>query len=179
MIRYVRALRSYGLAFLGFGVPMGLIGGLCAGFWLGSATAGLLFGLVGCGIMGGLFAAVIGTLDLVAGRGEQHGGPSGPRQDATVSVGAEAELPDRIEAALRQLNAEIRDKDVAGGRYTARTRWSWRSFGEDVTVTLTGDPTAPVAHITSRPVVRTTLIDYGKGQRNVQQVAAALRQASG
>jgi hypothetical protein len=73
------------------------------------------------------------------------------------------------------LNAEIRESDAAAGRYTARTRLSWRSFGENVTVELNGDATAPVAHISSRPVIRTTLIDYGKGRRNVQQVAAALR----
>jgi hypothetical protein len=175
MIQFMRAVRSYGLAFLGFGIPMGFIAGLGTGLWLGSATAGLLAGLAGCGIMGGAFALVIGTLDLVADRDGRHGGPAGPRQEASVPVPAGSDLPDRIESALRQLNGEIRQKDVAAGRYLARTRWSWRSFGENVAVELTGDPAAPVAHITSHPVVRTTLIDYGKGRRNVQQVAAALR----
>jgi hypothetical protein len=73
------------------------------------------------------------------------------------------------------LKAEIREADPSTGRYTARTRRSWRSWGEDVTVELTGAQTAPVARITSRPVIRTTLIDYGKGRRNVKQVAAALQ----
>jgi hypothetical protein len=76
MIPSVRAVRSYGLAFLGFGIPTGLIAGLGAGFWLGSATAGLLVGLVGCGVMGGAFAMVIGTLDVVADRDGRHGGPA-------------------------------------------------------------------------------------------------------
>jgi hypothetical protein len=178
MIPSVRAVRSYGLAFLGFGIPTGLIAGLGAGFWLGSATAGLLVGLVGCGVMGGAFAMVIGTLDVVADRDGRHGGPAGPRQEASVSVPAGNDLPDRIQSALLELNAEIRNKDVAAGRYVVRTRWSWRSFGEDVAVELTGDPTAPVAHITSHPVVRTTLLDYGKGRSNVQRVAAALRRQS-
>jgi hypothetical protein len=171
----VRALRSYGLTFLGFGVPMGFIFGLVVGIWLGSASAGLLAGLAGCGIMGGVFALVIGTLDVAVDRDADPRGPHGPRQEATVSLRPGADLPDRIQAALRELNAEVREKDTAAGLYSARTRWSWRSFGEDVTVQVTGAPHAPVAHITSRPVIRTTLVDYGKGRRNVQQVAAALQ----
>ena len=170
----MRALRSYGLAFLGFGIPMGLLVGLTTGIWLGSLSAGLLAGLAGGAIMGGAFALVIGTLDVVANRGGSRRGPFGPRQEATVTIRPEIDLPDRIQAALRQLNAEIGETDVAAGLYKARTRWTWRSFGEDVTVHVTGDPNAPVAHITSRPVVRTTLIDYGKGRRNVEQLAAAL-----
>lgn len=128
--------------------------------------------------MGGVCVLVIGTLDVVADRDGRHGGPAGPRQEARVSVAAGDDLPGRIQSALRELNAEIRDEDVAAGRYNARTRRSWRSFGEDVAVELTGDATAPVAHITSRPVVRTTLLDYGRGRSNVQQVAAALRRPS-
>jgi hypothetical protein len=170
----VRALRSYGLAFLGFGIPMGLIVGLTTGIWLGSLSAGLLAGLAGVAIMGGAFALVIGTLDVVANRDASSRGPFGPRQEATVTMRPEADLPDRIQAALRQLNAEIRETDVAAGLFKARTRWTWRSFGEDVIVQITGDPDAPVAHITSRPVVRTTLVDYGKGRRNVEHLAAAL-----
>lgn len=172
----MRAARSYGLPFAGFGIPTGFLAGLAAGVWAGSVTTGLLVGLAGCALMGGFFALFIGTIDLVADRGS---GPAGPRQDISVAVAAGRDLPDRIRSSLRQLDAEIRDEDIAGGHYVARTRWSWRSFGEDVAVTVTGDPSAPVARITSRPVVRTTLIDYGKGRGNVQRVADALRRQGG
>jgi len=42
-------------------------------------------------------------------------------------------------------------------------------------VQLGGDPAAPAAVVSSRPVVATTLVDYGKGRSNVAAVAEALR----
>ncbi len=42
---------------------------------------------------------------------------------------------------------------------------------------LTGDPAGPLAQVSSEPVVSTTLIDYGKGRRNVHRVVAALTEA--
>jgi hypothetical protein len=73
------------------------------------------------------------------------------------------------------LPAEIRAVNVAAGHYTARTTWTWRSFGEHVTTELTGDPGSPVAHVSSRPVIPTTVLDYGKGHLNVRRVVAALQ----
>jgi hypothetical protein len=174
----VRAARAYLLIFVLFAIPMVVIIGVTIGVVRASATDGVVSGLVGGGICGALVALSLGALDLIGDRGRRRGEAYGPRQGATVSVPAGDDVPYRIQAALRELSAEIRDADVTAGRYTARTRPSWRSFGEDVTVHLTGDSTAPVAHIISRPVIRTTLIDYGKGRRNVQQVAARLQSPS-
>jgi hypothetical protein len=63
----------------------------------------------------------------------------------------------------------------ASGRYEATTRVSWKTWGERVTVQLSGDPVAPEACVTSRPRISTTLIDYGKGRSNVETVVRALR----
>jgi hypothetical protein len=171
----VRALRSYGLVLLVFGIPFGLLTGLCTGWWLDSASAGAVAGLGAGGVVGGLCALVLGTLDLVGDREARPGERHGPRQSATVAVRPGPDLPHRIRVALLDLPAEIRGADDAAGRYTARARWSWRSFGEDVTIQLIGDPAAPVAEVSSTPVVRTTLIDYGRGHRNGHRVAEALR----
>ena len=171
----MRALRTYSLLFLVFGVPFGLVTGLCTGWWLDSAAVGLYAGLAGGGISGGLSTLALVIMDQVGDREARPGEPHGPRQAATIPVRAGLDLPDRIKVALLSLPSEIRHVDVAAGRYTARTKWSWRSFGEEVTVQLTGEPGAPIAQVSSRPIVRTTLIDYGKGRRNVHRVVAALQ----
>jgi hypothetical protein len=73
------------------------------------------------------------------------------------------------------LPAEIREADVAAGRYAADTGWSWSSSGEHVTVELTGDPASPQARVSSRPRSRVQLLDYGRGRRNVNRVIDALQ----
>ena len=172
----MRALRPYVLLLLTFAIPGGLLIGLCVGWALDSASDGLYAGLAGGGIVGGLSTLALIILDQVGDREARSGEPHGPRQTATVPVRSGPDLHDRITLALLALPAEIRDVDVAAGRYTARTKWTWRSFGEEVTVQLTGDSDTSVAHVCSWLIVPTTLIDYGKGRRNVHRVVAALEQ---
>lgn len=154
-------LRSLGLPLLVL-VPLGALLGLAVGW----SSRGLVIGAV--------IALVLGTLDLVGFRGAGAGALV-PRQAVDVPVRGGGDLPYRIQAALGTLPAEVRSADVPAGRYAARTRMSWRSWGEEVTVQLAGDPSAPTARIASRPVIRMTLLDYGRGRSNVARVAAALR----
>ncbi|MGY2127518.1 hypothetical protein [Blastococcus sp. SYSU DS0617] len=102
------------------------------------------------------------SVDAVSDRAPQ-GARRGPRQDTTVSVRAGADLHERIVAALHGLPADVHEADDAAGRYRARTRWSWKSWGEEVSVQLFGDGAALEAVVSSRPVVGTTVVDYGKG----------------
>lgn len=51
--------------------------------------------------------------------------------------------------------------------------WSW---GETVTVECRFlDPNRTLIHISSVPALATTLIDWGKGQKNIDRVLEALR----
>ena len=170
----VRSLRTFAVIAAALGLPFGLAAGLAVGLFERSAGAGLLVGLVAGICSGAILALVVGGADALSDRAPQGARP-GPRQDMTVPVRAGADLADRIVSALRSLPADIHEADVAAGRYRARTRWSWKSFGEEVSVQLSGDPSAPLAVISSRPVVPTTVVDYGKGRSNVAAVADALR----
>jgi hypothetical protein len=165
-------VRTFLLIFLATGVPFGLIAGLAAGAFLGMEAGLLTAGAAGL-FFGGVMAVVLTSVDAVSDRAPQSA-RRGPKQDVTVPVRPGADLADRIVGVLRSLPAEIQDVDVPAGRYRARTRVTWKSFGEVVTVQLTGDPSAPHAVISSRPVVPTTLVDYGKGRSNVATVADAL-----
>ena len=170
----MRSLRTLAVIFTAMGLPFGLLTGLAVGLFERSAGAGVAVG-VGAGIcFGGIVALAVGGIDALADRAPP-GTRRGPRQDVTVPVSAGTNLAGRIVSALQSLPAEIHEADVIAGRYRARTRWSWKSFGEEVSVQLTGDPSAPQAFVSSRPVVPTTLVDYGKGRSNVATVAAALR----
>lgn len=174
----MRALRVYGTLFLVTGVPFGVIMGLSLaavyGLFLGDAGGGFVSGLALGALFGALMSAILGTAQLLGTRGTPPGESLRPRQERQVPVAAGPELGDRVVAALRALPAELTAVDVPAGRYSARTSWSWKSFGEDVVVQLSGDPAAPVALVSSVPVVRTTLVDYGKGRRNVEHVVRAL-----
>ena len=170
----VRSLRTFAVIFAGTGLPFGLLTGVAVGLVAGSAAVGVAVGL-GAGVFfGGVMALVLGSVDAISDRAPQDARP-GPRQDLTVPLPAGVGPSDRIVAALRGLPAEIHEADATAGRYRARTRWSWKSFGEEVSVQLSGDPSAPLAVISSRPVVPTTVVDYGKGRSNVAAVADALR----
>ena len=170
----VRSLRTFAVIFACTGLPSGLLTGVAVGLVATSAAVGVAVGL-GAGVFfGGIMALVLGSVDAVSDRAPQNARP-GPRQDMTVPLPAGADPSDRIVAALRSLPAEIHEADVTAGRYRARTRWSWKSFGEEVSVQLTGDASAPQAVVSSRPVVPTTVVDYGKGRTNVAMVADALR----
>jgi hypothetical protein len=170
----VRWLRTYALIFVATGVPFGLIVGLASVVFVGSQAVLWPAIVAGAGF-GGVMAGVLGSLDALSYRGAPPGAPRGPRQSATVLVRPGSDLSERVRAALASLPAAVTVADDASGRYEATTRVSWKTWGERVTVQLSGDPAAPEACVTSRPRISTTLIDYGKGRSNVETVVRALR----
>ena len=171
----MRVIKTYGLVFLGTGVPFGVLMGLFFSVLFDlSSTEGLFAGLAMGVVFGAAMALVLGTTQLVGNRGAPRGASLSPRQTREVPVADGPDLADRIVAALRSLPAEVTAVDVPAGRYVARRGVSWKSWGEDVVVQLSGDPAHPLATVSSRPRLATTLIDYGRGRRNVEHVVAAL-----
>ena len=169
------ALRTYLRIFLVTGGAFGLLVGLLVLVVTRQpAPAAAVAGGAGL-VFGGVMALVLGTVDAVSDRGRGRGDAVGPRQEATVPVTPGPDLPDRVVTTLTSLPASLTERDDAAGRFTARTRMTWKSFGEVVTVQLADDSGRTNARITSRPVVRPTIVDYGKGRSNVRAVADALR----
>ena len=176
----MRLIKTYGAVLVGTGVPFGvLMGGLFLLLFDLSPVEGLLTGLAMGLVFGAVMAAVLGTAQLAGNRGAPRGASLSPRQSREVPVVNGPDLADRIVAALRSLPAEVTAVDVPAGRYVARRGVSWKSWGEDVVVQLSGDPAHPVATVSSRPRLGTTLIDYGRGRRNVEHVVGALPSAQG
>jgi hypothetical protein len=176
----MRALKLYGTIFVAMAVPFGVLTGLVfvglfaaldvgvgavTGF-VGGLGSGLFFGLV--------MALVLGTAQLIAVRGVPRDRSLSPRQEERVTVAGGPDLADRVVSALGSLPAEVTAADVSAGRFVARRRANWKSWGEEVVVQLSGDPARPTATVSSRPRVRTTLVDHGRGHRNVEHVLRAL-----
>ena len=180
----MRALKVYGSVFLASALPVAVLlglglGGLFEGFAIGGGFGEALgTGAVGGLVFGILMSAVLGTMQLLGSRGTPRGGSLSPRQERSVPVRGGPDLPDRIVGALRSLPAEVTGADPRSGRFTARRGTSWKSWGEDVVVQLSGDPDRPSATVSSRPRVPTTLIDYGRGRRNVEHVVGRLTSQS-
>jgi hypothetical protein len=163
----VRALRVYALLFVVFAVPFGVAMSLASG----DVPEGLLSAALG----GVLFAGLLGTIDLASRRGLPPGRSNSPRQDVTVAVRPGGDLAHRIQHALATLPAQLLVVDVPAGHYEARTKAGLSSWGSDITVQLVGPPQAPGAHITTRPVLRTVLMDMGNTRKKVDQIITALQ----
>jgi hypothetical protein len=175
----MRAIKFYGQVLLVTAASTGLLLGVLLGalfrvFDIGSYGEGFAGGVI-VGVVGGAaFSLVLGTMQLFGFRGAPRGLSLSPEQTREIPVANSPDLSDRIETVLRSLPAEITAVDVPAGRYAARRGVSWKSWGEDVVVQLSGDPAHPVATVSSRPRLSTTLIDYGRGRRNVEHVVSAL-----
>jgi hypothetical protein len=175
----MRGIKVYGQLFLVIGVAGGLLAGALLGAWfdlvdVGSYGEGFTIGLVGGLVSGVLISATLGTLQVLGFRDAPKGMSHSPRQSREVPVANGPDLADRIVTALRSLPAEVTAVDVPAGRYVARRRANWKSWGEDVVVRLSGDPANPMATVSSRPRVSITLMDYGRGLGNVEHVVGAL-----
>lgn len=97
---------------------------------------------------------------------------------ATVQVAADRQTAFAAtrEALTETLRLVRLDADEDTGVLTAAVKASIASFGEWVTATLTPSDSAVTVELASRPRIPTTLIDYGKNRRNVERVAARLRE---
>lgn len=173
----MRVAGRYFAVFLGATVPFGGVMGVpLAGFagWTGVAV-GLLLGAA----FGVLMTVVLGGLDVVGQRrvGDGASRSGSPRQRLVLlSQASPAALASRLREAVFTLHAQVESDALPHGPLRARTGTSWASWGETVTVELHPAPDGRTTEVVlqSRPVMRATLVDYGKGRSNVNHLARAL-----
>lgn len=159
-----RAVLLYLTVLVAAGVPFGLVAGLLFG-WLRGLIEGLVFGL--------LFSAGIGTMALHAQRSSNR--RQAPRQSGRLHLlGTVDELRGHALEVLRALPARKVHVDEPN-RVTGRTGTTWRSWGELLSIELEPAAAGTSVVVRSRPRVRTTLVDYGKGRRNVEALTTHLQ----
>jgi hypothetical protein len=73
------------------------------------------------------------------------------------------------------LSGRIKTADRSNGKIEATTGWTWRSFGCVVSYEIKsiGERLTEI-EVTSRPQIRTTLVDYGENLENVERVCKFL-----
>lgn len=68
------------------------------------------------------------------------------------------------------LNGKIRTQDRATGLIEARTGMTWKSFGEDILITLREiSENQTQVRVASRPTLLITWVDYGKNAENIER----------
>jgi len=143
-----------------------------AGVQLG-IIAGLIFGL----LMTAGFAVAERLLSL-----DRKDGASQERVNHCASVELECSREAAYQACLASLQAigrryTIKLDDATGGILRVRTSMSWKSVGEVVVLYLKPSASKGIqVQICSRPVLPTTMFDYGINAENVEKIRTALAQ---
>lgn len=158
---------------------MGAKFGCFIGVFYGLRSGSLAVGVVSAVSVGVPFGVVMGAFVCLADRLTlKKGSPSSAiavEQSRSVCVAADpALLEARLEQVLQSLKARRR-APASSGVIEADVPWSWKSFGERLTVSMTPTNDGLVnIDVTSRPRLRTTTVDYGKNFDNVQRVCEGL-----
>jgi hypothetical protein len=101
--------------------------------------------------------------------------PVAVHQTLIVDAPREVAFSRAVDAIRRIPRAAVKHSDGAAGVIEGRVRMGWRSWGERLTVRvqehLNGQSEIEVV---SEPVLKTTFIDYGKNQRNVDEFLAGM-----
>ena len=73
--------------------------------------------------------------------------------------------------SLRTLpKATIQTSDIITGTVTARTSITWKSWGEIIAFAISESGGSCKIELTSRPRLKTTLVDYGKNLQNIDTI---------
>lgn len=77
--------------------------------------------------------------------------------------------------SVAAVRGRIKTANSSDGKIEARTGWTWKTFGCVITYVIkpAGERLTEV-QVSSRPQVRTTLIDYGENLDNVERICAFL-----
>ncbi|HEU4883136.1 MAG TPA: DUF1499 domain-containing protein [Longimicrobium sp.] len=161
-----------GLAFGLFQVVMGLLRGYTPGL-------AIISGVVS-GVFFGLGMAVVLNESHRWGTKRRGFDPDDPdfSVDARKGVALPISPDEALERCRTVLEADMRFSkvrtDPAEWTVQARARWSWSSLGEKIECRVYSRDDGSQVEIRSRPVVPSTIADYGKNRENVERIRALL-----
>ncbi len=165
--------------FLAFGISVGILVGVLNSFLIGSPM-GLIAGLIVALFAGGVSSIVVGYLHNRSVRRMPYGEPEGAMEVHHVRH-VELRLPydQAFDLCISSLNAvnkgRIRREDRPLGRIEAKGGMTWKSWGEVISFDLRRvDANRTRVEVSSKPVLRTTLVDLGKNLENVEKVVGTL-----
>ncbi len=164
---YLKLFLSIGIP---FGIGMGCIVGFRDGIYLGAVQ-----GIIQGSVFGLIMALVLGTMHKI--KTKNSGDDIGPYQSKTITVSSSLEaLFDKCLSSLEQIKAQVISANKGEGVILAKTGMSWMSFGEIIKMGLVIDGENNIkVTISSRPKLKTTLVDFGKGHQNIFSLVSTIR----
>jgi hypothetical protein len=170
-----RELRFHVKLFLQCGIPFGVCMGLFA--LLAGPRFAVLSGLFSGVLFGLLMSCIIGTMHLSSTRDLDPEDRFAVRHETDLVLPvARDEAFTRCRQSLEAFpRCSIEAEDKARGVLEAATRMTMKSWGERIRFSLTPvDDTTTRVHVSSRPSMSLTSVDYGRNHDNVATIQRAL-----
>ena len=175
----VHNMRLYRNLFFVMGIPFGIVMGLF--FELDQDPVyGIIAAIVGGSLFGLAMSLLIGTMHRMYSRhleleGKESDDLSFHTHSETIALPFDV-IFEKALKALEQLNAQVITSNDIDGFISAKTSINWKSFGEHIDITLSrcGEKKTHVV-VSSRPRVRPSTLDYGRGLQNVSAFMHALK----
>ena len=161
------------------GIPFGLFMGIFNSFQYGTSL-GLVAGIVEGIFFGGFMSLMLGFLHsrsvkrMSLGKSEEAIGVHHVR-NVELRVPYDKAFDLCIESLSLIKKCNIQNKDRSQGKIVAKAGKTWKTWGDVISfdVRRAGNDETQV-EVSSRPAVRTTLVDYGKNLENIETLVGFL-----
>jgi hypothetical protein len=155
-----------------FGMSMGIFYIFQQNNYIAGAISGVVAGLLFGGAMAGITYFADKKMEK---KGVVNESVSvNQTQSLIISLPFETVEPVIQEAVLSVPKAKI--KSISHSSVEAKTGFTWKSFGEDIVVSLERKDSSTIAKINSKSSVKTTMVDYGKNLENVKNISSFIKQ---
>ena len=173
-------MKQYLKVLLSAGIPFGLFTGIFYSLQY-NVTKGMILGISGGLFFGVFMSLIIGTMHKVFSKKVQS-------QDAkdreNVHQIRKIKIPFSFDSAFNACiksidkikKCRILEESRINGKINAKAGVTWKTFGDRIEFIVTRiDENSTEIEVSSRPAIRTTLVDYGKNLENVQIIEDFLK----
>jgi len=174
MNRYLKLFLATGIP---FGIFMGVFYSLRYGF-----PEGLIAGLFAGLFLGGFMSLILGFLHSRSVK-RMPFGKSKEAMDVhhVRNIELRVSYDKAFDLCIESLNlikrCKIRKEDRSQGKVDARAGMTWKTLGDVISFDVRKiDNDRTQIEVSSRPAVRTTLVDYGKNLENVEKIIRFLKE---
>jgi hypothetical protein len=174
-------MKLYFKLFLATGIPFAIFTGILNAFQFG-LLSGLISGLITGILFGGFMSLILGFLQtwsvkqLPFAKSEEATGVHHVR-NAELLLPYDVTFNTCIKSLSSIKKCRIQNKDRSQGKIIAKTSMTWKTYGDVISFQLSRiDDERTQVQVSSRPFVRTTLVDYGKNLENVETIFRIIKQ---
>ncbi|MCP4269696.1 MAG: hypothetical protein GY777_29680 [Candidatus Brocadiaceae bacterium] len=166
-------MRQYLKIFLSTGVLFGLFTGIFYSVQYG-VTKGIILGISGGLFFGFFMSLILGTMHKVFSKRVQSEDAKDREnvhqiRKIKISFSFDSAFDACIKSIDKIKKSKILEESRSNGKIDAKVGMTWKTFGDRIKFIVTRiDENNTEIEVSSRPAIRTTLVDYGKNLENVQ-----------